>query len=102
MGTGGGYYGDEVIPDYELVYFPEGTATFYELNGIPIALDKPCFVFTRPMKLIAIYLIQLAMCGICIFILTIVIYETQISGSPLCLGIVTGFLLVVIVYYLAL
>jgi AraC family transcriptional regulator len=44
----GAIMGMRSIPDYELVYFPEGTATFYELNGIPIALDKPCFVFTRP------------------------------------------------------
>ncbi|GGD82189.1 hypothetical protein GCM10010911_45380 [Paenibacillus nasutitermitis] len=36
------------IEDYELVYFPVGTDTVYELLGKPYVLDVPCFVFTRP------------------------------------------------------
>jgi len=36
------------IEDYELVYFPVGTNTVYELLGKPYVLDVPCFVFTRP------------------------------------------------------
>jgi AraC family transcriptional regulator len=40
--------GPRTIPDYELVYFPTGTMTVYELEGRPIRLDTPCFVFTRP------------------------------------------------------
>ncbi|TFE29444.1 AraC family transcriptional regulator [Cohnella luojiensis] len=40
--------GTRSIKDYELVYFPERTETVYELQGVPIELDKPCFVFTRP------------------------------------------------------
>ncbi|MCD9020766.1 AraC family transcriptional regulator [Cohnella silvisoli] len=44
----GSVLGTRTIHDYELVYFPEGTATLYELEGVPIELDKPCFVFTRP------------------------------------------------------
>ncbi len=44
----GSVLGTRSIPDYELVYFPEGSATQYELRGVPTTLDKPCFVFTRP------------------------------------------------------
>ncbi|MBB6672487.1 AraC family transcriptional regulator [Cohnella nanjingensis] len=40
--------GTRTIPDYELVYFPEGTGTLYEIEGKSIRLDKPCVVFTRP------------------------------------------------------
>lgn len=40
--------GPRRIPDYELVYFPEGTGTVYELEGRPIALDKPGFLLSRP------------------------------------------------------
>lgn len=36
------------IPDYELVYFPEGSATLYEPEGELIRLDVPSIVFTRP------------------------------------------------------
>ncbi|MBW7460349.1 AraC family transcriptional regulator, partial [Paenibacillus sepulcri] len=36
------------IEDYELVYFPVGTDTVYELEGKPHILNDPCFVFTRP------------------------------------------------------
>ncbi|QJD86949.1 AraC family transcriptional regulator [Cohnella herbarum] len=46
----GSILGTRNIPDYELVYFPEGTASVYEVEvgGLSISLDKPCFVFTRP------------------------------------------------------
>ncbi|WP_158602329.1 AraC family transcriptional regulator [Cohnella endophytica] len=44
----GSVLGPRTITDYELVYFPEGTATTYELQGKALPLDYPCFVFTRP------------------------------------------------------
>jgi len=40
-----------VLDDYELVYFPDGTNTVYEVEGRPIALDRPGFLFTRPGEL---------------------------------------------------
>lgn len=40
--------GERDIPDYEVVYFPEGTRSVYELGDRPIALAEPCIVLTRP------------------------------------------------------
>ncbi|MBD2869993.1 AraC family transcriptional regulator [Paenibacillus arenilitoris] len=40
--------GPRTINDYELVYFPDGSGTIYEVEGMPYLLDEPCFVFTRP------------------------------------------------------
>lgn len=40
--------GTRTIPDYELVFFPEGTGTWYEVEGDAHLLDEPCVVFTRP------------------------------------------------------
>ncbi|OCT15419.1 hypothetical protein A8709_15170 [Paenibacillus pectinilyticus] len=36
------------ISDYELVYFPDGAGTIYELEGRAIPLASPGFIFTRP------------------------------------------------------
>ncbi|WP_372629915.1 helix-turn-helix domain-containing protein [Cohnella sp.] len=36
------------IPDYEVLYFPEGTSTVYRVGDREIPLNKPCFVLTRP------------------------------------------------------
>ncbi|BBH24113.1 hypothetical protein Back11_54580 [Paenibacillus baekrokdamisoli] len=44
----GSVLGMRTIQDYELVYFPEGTTTQYEREGVSFELDKPCFIFTRP------------------------------------------------------
>ncbi|RED64899.1 AraC family transcriptional regulator [Cohnella lupini] len=44
----GSVLGTRSIPDYELVYFPEGSATLYELRGASNVLREPCFIFTRP------------------------------------------------------
>ncbi|MFC5649423.1 helix-turn-helix domain-containing protein [Paenibacillus solisilvae] len=38
------------LSDYELVYFPEGTKTIYELKGEAVRLQLPCFIFTRPQE----------------------------------------------------
>lgn len=38
------------IDDYELVYFPLGTETIYELEGEAVRLHTPCFIFTRPQE----------------------------------------------------
>ncbi|WP_036718854.1 helix-turn-helix domain-containing protein [Paenibacillus harenae] len=40
--------GPRTIDDYELVYFPDGSGTIYEIEGQPYLLDEPCFIFTRP------------------------------------------------------
>ncbi|MBB6730198.1 AraC family transcriptional regulator [Cohnella zeiphila] len=40
--------GPREIGDFELVYFPEGTGTVYELGDDALPLDEPCFVLTRP------------------------------------------------------
>ena len=40
--------GERTIPDYELVYFPEGSDTVYETGGRAHALANACLVFTRP------------------------------------------------------
>lgn len=40
--------GPRRIPDYELVYFPEATATVYSLDDREFTLDRPGFVLTRP------------------------------------------------------
>jgi AraC-like DNA-binding protein len=39
---------ERVIPDCELLYFPEGTDAVYTVGGREFALDRPCFVVTRP------------------------------------------------------
>lgn len=45
----GGYLlGPRTIDDFELVYFPDPTQTIYELEGVPLTLDEPCFILTRP------------------------------------------------------
>ncbi|QHT62314.1 helix-turn-helix transcriptional regulator [Paenibacillus lycopersici] len=46
----GSTLGVRAIDDYELVYFPEGTGSVYEIGGAPHRLDSPCFVFTRPQE----------------------------------------------------
>lgn len=40
--------GRRTISDYELVYFPEGSDTVYELEGKSYYLRTACLVFTRP------------------------------------------------------
>ncbi|MBX4148364.1 AraC family transcriptional regulator [Paenibacillus lautus] len=40
--------GPRTINDYELVYFPDGSGTVYEIGGQAFLLDEPCFIFTRP------------------------------------------------------
>ncbi|MGE7826713.1 AraC family ligand binding domain-containing protein [Paenibacillus sp. NPDC093718] len=40
--------GPRTIDDYELVYFPDGSGTVYEIGGQAFLLDEPCFIFTRP------------------------------------------------------
>ncbi|WP_274651393.1 AraC family transcriptional regulator [Paenibacillus humicola] len=44
----GSVLGTRTIDDYELVYFPSGTGTIYDLEGKEYALTDPCFVMTRP------------------------------------------------------
>ncbi|MFB9275382.1 helix-turn-helix domain-containing protein [Cohnella cellulosilytica] len=36
------------IPDYEVLYFPEGTLSVYRVGEREFSLNKPCFVLTRP------------------------------------------------------
>lgn len=36
------------LEDFELVYFPAGTESFYEIGSRSIRLNMPCVVFTRP------------------------------------------------------
>jgi len=48
VATAGSILGARRIADYELVYFPAGTKTVYELEGKPIFLNVPCFVLTKP------------------------------------------------------
>ncbi|WP_260410642.1 helix-turn-helix domain-containing protein [Cohnella xylanilytica] len=36
------------IPDYELLFFPEGTGTVYRIGGREHVLRQPCFIVTRP------------------------------------------------------
>ncbi|QAY66978.1 TIM barrel protein [Paenibacillus protaetiae] len=36
------------IPDYELLYFPEGTGTVYQVGERSYTLSQPCFILTRP------------------------------------------------------
>ncbi|WP_211748152.1 AraC family transcriptional regulator [Paenibacillus sp. Marseille-Q4541] len=40
--------GPRQIDDFELVYFPDGTQTEYEIDGCLFVLNEPCFIFTRP------------------------------------------------------
>lgn len=40
--------GPRQIDDFELVYFPDGTQTEYEIGGSLFVLNEPCFIFTRP------------------------------------------------------
>jgi AraC-like DNA-binding protein len=42
--------GPRHIPEYELVYFPSGSKTTYEVDGRIYSLDIPCFIFTRPFE----------------------------------------------------
>lgn len=44
-GTG---LGERDIPDYELLYFPEGTGTVYRVGEREFTLSQPCFIITRP------------------------------------------------------
>ncbi|SEM61027.1 AraC family transcriptional regulator [Paenibacillus sp. OV219] len=46
--AGGHILGPRAIEDYELVYFPDGTGTIYEVEELSILLDTPCFVLTQP------------------------------------------------------
>ncbi|SFS56535.1 AraC family transcriptional regulator [Paenibacillus sp. BC26] len=46
--AGGHHVGPRTIIDYELVYFPEGSGTLYDIQGIQHRLSAPCFVFTQP------------------------------------------------------
>jgi len=39
------------IPDYELLYFPEGTGTIYRVGEKDHFLSQPCFIITRPGEL---------------------------------------------------
>ncbi|TVY03006.1 helix-turn-helix transcriptional regulator [Cohnella terricola] len=36
------------IPDYEVLYFPEGTDSVYRVGQREYVLSQPCFVLTRP------------------------------------------------------
>ncbi|MBC8080304.1 MAG: AraC family ligand binding domain-containing protein, partial [Gorillibacterium sp.] len=36
------------IKDYELVFFPAGTGTVYQVGNYSVQLDKPSIVITRP------------------------------------------------------
>ncbi|RKP46749.1 AraC family transcriptional regulator [Cohnella endophytica] len=36
------------IPDYELLYFPDGNGSVYRVGERDFYLDQPCFVVTRP------------------------------------------------------
>jgi len=47
-GTG---LGQREIPDYELLYFPEGTDTVYRIGDREHTLSRPCFVLTRPREI---------------------------------------------------
>jgi AraC-like DNA-binding protein len=38
------------LKEYELVYFPAGTATRYRVEGKDYVLNEPCFVLTRPSE----------------------------------------------------
>lgn len=40
--------GPRQIDDFELVYFPDGTQTEYEIGERLFVLNEPCFIFTRP------------------------------------------------------
>ncbi len=40
--------GPRTIPDYELVYFPEGSQTLYVLGTQQFLLNEPCFILTSP------------------------------------------------------
>ncbi|QNK60178.1 AraC family transcriptional regulator [Paenibacillus sp. PAMC21692] len=40
--------GPRIIPDFELVYFPEGTNTVYTAGGKSYSLTEPCLLVTRP------------------------------------------------------
>jgi AraC family transcriptional regulator len=40
--------GPRTIDDYELVYFPDGSGTEYELGVHTYKLEESCFIFTRP------------------------------------------------------
>ncbi|RAP77670.1 AraC family transcriptional regulator [Paenibacillus montanisoli] len=46
--AGGHTLGPRKIDDFELVYFPEGTDTVYEVEGTAQLLDSPCFLLTQP------------------------------------------------------
>lgn len=42
--------GPRKLHDYELVYFPVGSATQYRLVKETYVLDEPCFILTRPSQ----------------------------------------------------
>lgn len=44
----GSVLGMRTIDDFELVYFPAGTRSVYEIDRGPFALDRPGVVFTCP------------------------------------------------------
>ncbi|MFC4778931.1 helix-turn-helix domain-containing protein [Paenibacillus sp. GCM10023252] len=46
-----GALGPRRLIDYELLYFPNGTGTLYEVEGEEYCLDKPGFIITRPQEL---------------------------------------------------
>jgi AraC-like DNA-binding protein len=43
--------GERDIPDYELLYFPEGNGTIYRVGEREFALSQPSFIITRPGEL---------------------------------------------------
>ncbi len=43
--------GERDIPDYELLYFPEGNGTIYRVGERNFTLSQPSFIITRPGEL---------------------------------------------------
>jgi AraC-like DNA-binding protein len=39
---------ERIIPDYELLYFPQATESVYRVGGAAHTLRQPCFILTRP------------------------------------------------------
>jgi AraC family transcriptional regulator len=44
----GGTLGPRVVPDFELLYFPNGSATVYRVGEEVYTLKEPCFIISRP------------------------------------------------------
>lgn len=47
----GSSLGPRMIPDFELLYFPNGSATVYRVGEEVYTLKEPCFIISRPNEM---------------------------------------------------